>query len=262
MQSWAEHELCSARHGNARLNRRLMRLVAALAAQPTASVPQACGSRAATKGAYRFWRSEWVTLDAIRAAQYHATVERVFADSGHPGHHGAERHPSSGHPRTGIGGQCKPAGVEGSLSARDEQRRGAVGPDPSSQAVWIRDPATRGNRHRWRQRETTDKERQRWLTAQAATQQAVPPDVAVITVADREADIYDVFAAPRRPGDQLPIRVTHHRRVNHAAGYLWQAIRCSPMCSHETIAVPRTNNRALRQVPITVRTTPPNILPP
>ncbi|WP_416181184.1 transposase DNA-binding-containing protein, partial [Chloroflexus sp.] len=43
-----------ARLGDARLNRRLMRLVAALAAQPNASVPQACGSRAATKGAYRF----------------------------------------------------------------------------------------------------------------------------------------------------------------------------------------------------------------
>ncbi|WP_416181171.1 transposase DNA-binding-containing protein, partial [Chloroflexus sp.] len=34
MQSWAEHELRYARLGDARLNRRLMRLVAALAAQP------------------------------------------------------------------------------------------------------------------------------------------------------------------------------------------------------------------------------------
>lgn len=90
-------------------------------------------------------------------------------------------------------------GIEGSFGARGEQRRGALG--LIHQDVWGRDPASRGKRHQRRQRATTDKESQRWLTALAATQQAVPPDVAVITVADREADSYDLFAAPPRPGD-------------------------------------------------------------
>ncbi|WP_322814207.1 transposase DNA-binding-containing protein [Chloroflexus sp.] len=45
------HELRDARLGDARVHRRLMRLVEALAAQPTTSVPQACGSRVATNGA-------------------------------------------------------------------------------------------------------------------------------------------------------------------------------------------------------------------
>ncbi|WP_448337133.1 IS4 family transposase [Chloroflexus aurantiacus] len=252
MQAWAEHELRDARLGDARVNRRLMPLVVALAAQPTASVPQARGSRAATKGAYRFWRSERVTPDAIRAAQYHATVERIRAYSlvlviqdttelnvtHHLATHGL-----------GLVDNASQQGVK--VHSAPAVSSDGVPLGLIHHAGWVRDPATRGNRHRWRQRATTDKERQRWLTAQAATQQVVPPDVAMITVADREADIYDVFAAPRQPGDQLPIRATHHRRVNHAAGYLWQAIRCSPMCGHETIAVPRTNNRAPRQVPIT-----------
>lgn len=90
-------------------------------------------------------------------------------------------------------------GIEGSFGARGEQRRGPLG--LIHQDVWGRDPASRGKRHQRRQRATTDKESQRWLTALAATQQAVPPDVAVITVADREADSYDLFAAPPRPGD-------------------------------------------------------------
>lgn len=77
MQAWAEHELRSARLGDARVNRRLICLVAALTAQPTASVPHACGSRAAAKAASRFWRSERGTPDAIRAAHYHAPIERV-----------------------------------------------------------------------------------------------------------------------------------------------------------------------------------------
>ncbi|WP_423191600.1 transposase DNA-binding-containing protein [Chloroflexus aurantiacus] len=38
-----------------------------MAAQPTASVPQACVSRATTNGAYRLWRSDWGSPAAIRA---------------------------------------------------------------------------------------------------------------------------------------------------------------------------------------------------
>ena len=53
-ENWAAHELQYADLGDARLNRRLINLVTALADQPTSSVPEACGDWAATKGAYRF----------------------------------------------------------------------------------------------------------------------------------------------------------------------------------------------------------------
>ena len=53
MQAWAAQELRHANTGDARLNRRLVRLVEDLASQATASVPQASGDWAATKGAYR-----------------------------------------------------------------------------------------------------------------------------------------------------------------------------------------------------------------
>lgn len=263
MPAWAEHDLRYARLGDARLNRRLIGLVAAVAAQPTASVPQACGSRAATKGAYRFWRSERVTPDAIRAAHDHATVERVRAHplilviqdttelnvTHHPATHGlglldnASQRGLKVHSALAVSSDGVPLGF-------------------IHQAVWTRNPDEIGKRHRRRQRATTDKESQRWLTALAATQQAVPPDVTVITVADREADSSDLVAAPRRPGDHRLIRATHHRRVTHEARYLWQAIRCSPVCGYVTIPVQRVHDRLPRQATITVRTTPLTILPP
>ncbi len=64
--------------------------------------------------------------------------------------------------------------------------------EPIHQAGWNRDPDVIGTRQRRRQLATHHKERQRWQTAQAATQQAVPPEIAVITIADREADIDDL----------------------------------------------------------------------
>ncbi len=45
--------------------------------------------------------------------------------------------------------------------------------------------------------ETKDKESQRWLDSLSATEAVIPSDVTVVTVADREADIYDFLALPR-----------------------------------------------------------------
>ena len=55
---WAEEELAYTDLGDRRLNRRLMTTVTNLAAHPTASVPEASGSWAATKATYRLWDSD------------------------------------------------------------------------------------------------------------------------------------------------------------------------------------------------------------
>src|SRR5437763_13911610 len=77
---WAEDELRHADLGDRRLNRRLRRLVGDLAAQPTATVPQACASWAATKAAYRFWDHDRVTGPAIIQAHSLGTHDRLPAD--------------------------------------------------------------------------------------------------------------------------------------------------------------------------------------
>ena len=62
MESWATEELRYAELGDARLNKRLAKIVEDLAGQPEASVPQACGGWAATKGTYRFWDSRAIRI--------------------------------------------------------------------------------------------------------------------------------------------------------------------------------------------------------
>ncbi|MDW8234835.1 MAG: transposase, partial [Roseiflexaceae bacterium] len=77
--SWAAHEVHTAALGDPRRGRRLVTLVEALAAQPAASVPRACGSWAATNGAYRLWNHPHLTADALRAAPIDATRQRLRA---------------------------------------------------------------------------------------------------------------------------------------------------------------------------------------
>jgi hypothetical protein len=75
--SWAQEELGKADFGDKRLTKRFIQITSDIAAQPEASVPQACGSEAASKAAYRFLDNENVTPEAIRASHREKTVERV-----------------------------------------------------------------------------------------------------------------------------------------------------------------------------------------
>jgi len=263
MQSWAAQELRYAQLGDARLNRRLVRLVEDLAAQPTASVPQACGDWAATKGAYRFWDSPRVKLEAIGAAHRQSTIERLRRHSTILVLQDTTDLDFTHHPVTqGLGPLDHPTHqglkVHSALTASTQ----GVPLGLIHQEVWARDPEAVGKRHRRRQRETKDKESQRWLTAQAAGQEAVPEGIRGIAIADREADIYDLFAAPRQPGVHLLIRAAHNRRVSHEARYLWDAIRQSPVRGQLTIELRRKEDQPPRQATLTVRYTTLAIHPP
>lgn len=77
-QAWAAQELATALLGDARLTKRLVRIVADKLANPTPSIPQASGHSAATKAAYRFFASPQLSADPICAALAHATVQRVL----------------------------------------------------------------------------------------------------------------------------------------------------------------------------------------
>jgi len=77
MKGWAATELQLADLGDARSNRRLVRIVEDLAAQPNASVPQASGDWAATPAAYEFWSSPRLKAEAIREAHQKSTLERL-----------------------------------------------------------------------------------------------------------------------------------------------------------------------------------------
>lgn len=77
MSQWAADELVGLDLGDHRLNERLVKMVEAFSARPEASVPQASGNWAATKGAYRFWDSDQVSAAAILAPHLQASIGRA-----------------------------------------------------------------------------------------------------------------------------------------------------------------------------------------
>lgn len=75
--NWAQAEFGSARLYDNRLKDRLYDVAQAFYGRPLAGIAEACGNKAGTMGAYRFFQNKKVTMDVILTAHTEATVERI-----------------------------------------------------------------------------------------------------------------------------------------------------------------------------------------
>jgi hypothetical protein len=254
VDGWAAQELESVALGDQRLKQRLVRLVHDLALRPESSLPQASASWAATKAAYRFFDNDRVLPQAIGTAHQQATCARLPES-------GAllvvqdttlldfTRHPAT----TGLGHLIhrKHFGLlaHSALLLSDA----GVPLGLLHQQVWARDPQRRGQRQTRRQRPTAAKESQRWLDTLAATEAALPTDREVYSLADREADFYDLLAAPRRRGHHLLLRAKQRRSVQYEGGLLATALRAQPRLGQYTVELRRGDDRPARTVVLALR---------
>jgi hypothetical protein len=74
---WAEEEFSTVRFYDNRLKQRLYTIAQDFYGNPEANIPEACGSKAATMGAYRFFNNEKVSMDVLLTAHTEATIARI-----------------------------------------------------------------------------------------------------------------------------------------------------------------------------------------
>lgn len=243
--SWVDEELGTAQLGDARLDRRLRRLVAALAAQPTASVPRAVGDWNAARGAYRLWDHPQVTPARVLAAHVRSTRARCqtagwvllvqdTTELDYTHRPGLAGRGSLSHPN------CRGLFVHTTMAvSMDGVPLGVL-----SQQTWARDPATHGIGAQRNARPTADKESLKWLTALDASHRHLPATVTTVTIADREADAYDLFVADRRPQAHLLIRARHDRALVGEAAHLRAHLAAQPVADTRTVTLPRRHTKA------------------
>ncbi len=110
-----------------------------------------------------------------------------------------------------------------------------------------------GLRAGYKKRRFEDKESRRWLgQAEAAGALAASGGaVAVTMVADREADIYEIFAL-KPAGVELLIRAAQDR-VLEDGGRLFDRLACAPQAGRVGIELPAAPGRAARRAQLAVR---------
>lgn len=266
MNTWLDEELGYIDLGDQRLDQRLGILLTQFSQMPCASIPQACGSAAATKAAYRFFDAERVEVRDIQESFFRATSERVKGYARVIVAQDTTSLDFTTHKSTrGLGyldnGFCQGIKVHSALAISDE----GVPLGLVAQQSWVRDGKQYGKKKYRRRKATSEKESQRWLTGVNETEEHIEKATSVVTVADREADIYDFFAQKRRAGHDLVVRVARNRATRGEPKLLYEKVLAVPQGSLggiTEISIRRARDRQARQARVGVRWTEVEIQPP
>jgi hypothetical protein len=116
------------------------------------------------------------------------------------------------------------------------------------QEIWIRDPQELGNRHRRYERPFSDKESAKWVRSLQASTDPLDNTVATVTIGEREADIFELFASPRPANADLLIRACRERLVKVEAEVkrLWNYMLASPVRGQTAVKLEATRTRKAR----------------
>lgn len=265
-ESWAAIELQDVDLGDSRRTRRVIQTVETLALAPQASVPAACGSWAATKAVYRLWSNPAIDPAAIRAAHAASAVRRMAGlDTVLVVQDTTELDFTTQPAMAGRGKLANARGRGVYIHSGLAVSTSGVPLGIVQQQSWTRDPDRAPIRQTRAQRATAHKESQRWLTGLALGEEAIPAEIAVVMVADREADIYDLFVQERRAGSDWLIRATQDRRVvaaDDGAATLLPYLDAMAEAGRVTLTVPRGHDRPERAATLALRYRAVTLRPP
>ena len=263
--NWAVTEFADAELGDARRTTRLVELAGVLAQHPTAALPEACGDGAGLKAAYRFFANDAIEPQDVLLSHIEATYGRLSKVPVVLAVQDTTEVDWTAHPATtGLGPlghtACQGLLVHSTLAFTPARvPLGLV-----AQQVWARDPTAIGKRARRKQLPISQKESQKWLTSLDAvySARAECPQTRLVSVGDREADVYDLLAAERPEGVELLIRASWDRCVSAPERYVWATVEAQPVVAQLLLQVPRRGAQPAREATLALRFCPLTRCPP
>ena len=266
---WGYVEFSHVALGDERLNRRLKIIAGQFAEQPLANIPQACGNWARSKAAYRFFSNPKVNFADILKAHQQATCQRIkplavvlcpqdttslnytpHATTQGLGPIGNRAHTPLGflvHSTVAV----SPAGeMLGVLQCH----------------CWARPRRQRKKKHR-NKLPLSKKESNRWLESFRQLQSLALslPTTRLVSVADREADLYELLELALAPDNPvgLLVRMQHDRQIQaKKKSSLFKALATQPVAGPMIVNVPRQGTAPARKATLEVRKIKVTLLAP
>ncbi len=254
MAEWAEEERGKTDFGDARLAKRFERLLTDMYDRSRNSIPAACGGWTETVAAYRFFNHKNVDLEKVLSGHYQSSLARIQAcdvvlipqdttqlirevtekEAAFKNIRGTRKSKTFLHANVAF----TPERVCLGVVSVDHWKRGAK----KNKAAQVKKPIE-------------EKESLRWLEGYeaACAVQGRCPDTLVVSIADRESDIYELFLethsyeASTRAG--WIVRSTHDRLVDDEQHHKLRAyLEKTAIKGNTEFTLPANGKRPSRQV--------------
>ena len=268
-QDWAEEELGEVDLGDRRLNKRTVSIAQAFYARPQANIPQACQTRAETKATYRFLDHPETSMEKVLAPHYEATLGRISREEVVLAVQDTTSLNYTAHPATqnlGPIGYRLDRGIGLILHSTLTFNREGTPLGLLDVQCWARDAADFGKKKRRHSVPIEEKESYKWLLSfrKVAEAQKRCSKSTLVSVGDREADIYELFelALSDPSGPKLLIRAEQDRLLAEGQGHLWEKVAQQEVAGIQEIQVPRQKNRPARVARLEVRFAKVTLKPP
>ncbi len=269
-KDWAADEFGRVEFTDGRLRHRLLGLARDLYARPIAPINQACnGDQGKIKGAYRFFKNTQVNMDTLLKPHIEATARRIQDEAVVLAVQDTTSLNYTTHPAmAGLGPiNTRKDGAQG-LKLHDTL---AFTPDGVPLGVlhidcWARDPQGRNTEER-KALPIEEKESYRWLQSyqRVSEIQALCPDTRLISVGDREADIYELFqkAIKTPSGPDLLVRANRScQRKTTEEQALWEHLPSQPLAGRLDLYIPGKGGQKARTAVLEIRHAEVEIKPP
>ena len=259
--SWSRQEFAGLDLGDTRLNDRLVSIADALAARfPMSPISTACGDWSAVKAAYRFFDNDKVSPEKVLGPHFQQTVERMRVHERVFAIQDTTYLDYTDHPATqGLG----------PIGKRSQKYQGVVKHTTFvisasgvplgclTDKVWVRDASEKSD---YKTKPLQAKESYKWIEALLQTHTRTPEGVEVITVCDREADVYEFFVEAKE--SPFVIRAAQNRRSQDTYGTLKVLMKHAPLAGEFTLEVPARQGQLARQAHLHVRFAQTRLTPP
>jgi hypothetical protein len=272
---WVRQEFARADLGDKRLDRRLVRTAELLAKAPSAPINEACGAWASTQASYRLFNNPKASPAKILEPHWKSTAERMSGCGGPVlviqdtvffsyGKHLKTR---------GLG----PIGKSNAAHDRGLVMHNALAFTTSgvalgivSQSTWARgEIPVEDYQEKIERLQVTpieEKESSKWLISLKETLERTPTGVQVITLADRESDIFEFLTQAKELRAKYVIRARTDRKLvpEESAGCtrMLDALSDAPVLGSLAVEVPGNGSRKARTASIEVRVAQVTIQPP
>lgn len=218
-QVWSREVFSHCQVKDKRRSERLIKLGGQLAAHSGKSVPQSCqGDKVVQVGAYRLARNKHVSAQSIIDGGCQYTAQKASSHSCLLAIEDSTTLSYKHQVKSDVGdlGGKANSSAQGIwvhsvllVNAHSGQTVGLV-----DQQTWVRPPDERGMRHQRRERAYADKESYKWQQASQEVQRRLGSLMErVISVCDREADIFEYLHFKCRQGERFIVRAAQDRAV-------------------------------------------------